>query len=48
MDEEGIPITANPRKSDPIFQESDRFADPHCITEDGRNCTVMYALVTPC
>ena len=47
MDERRIPITANPRKNDSFLQESGRFADPHCITEDGSNCTVMDALVTP-
>ena len=44
MDEEGIPITANPRKNDPFFQESGRFADPHCITEDDKDCAAMYVM----
>ena len=44
MDEEGIPITANPRKNDPFFQESGRFADPYCITEDDKDCAAMYVM----
>ena len=45
MDEEGeISITADPRKNDPIFQELGRFGDPHCITEDGKDCIVMYVM----
>ena len=39
-----IPIAANPRRNDPFFQESGRFGDPHCITEDGKDCTVMYVM----
>ena len=39
---EGISITANPRKNDSLFQESDRFSDPNCISEDGKDCTAMY------
>ena len=41
---EGISITANPRKNDSFLQESGRFADPHCITEDGKACTAMYVM----
>ena len=44
MDEEGIPKTADPRKNDQFFQESGRFGDPHYITEDGNDCTVMYVM----
>ena len=44
MDEEGIPMTANRRKNDPFFQESGRLGDPHYITEDGKDCTVMYVM----
>ena len=44
MDEEGIPKTADPRKNDQFFQESGRFGDPHYITEDGKDCTVMYVM----
>ena len=44
MDEEGIPMTADPRKNDPFLQESGRFGDPHCITEGGKDCTAMYVM----
>ena len=44
MDEEWIPITANPRKNDSCFQESGRFVDPNCTTIDGKNCTAMYVM----
>ena len=44
MDEEGIPMTANPRKNDTFFQESGRSGDPHCIAEDGKDCTAMYVM----
>ena len=44
MDEEGIPMTVDPRKNDPFFQESGRSGDPHCITEDGKDCTAMYVM----
>ena len=44
MDEEGIRMTADPRKNDPFFQESGRFGDPHCITEDGKNCAGMHVV----
>ena len=39
MDEEGIPMTVDPRKNYPFFQESGRSGDPHCIAEDGKDCT---------
>ena len=44
IEEEGIPITACPRKNDPSFQGSGRFSYPHCITEDGKDCAAMYVI----
>ena len=44
MDEEWIPITANPRKNDSCFQESGRFVDPNCTTIDGKDYTEMYVV----
>ena len=44
MEEEGIPITACPRKNDPSFQGSGRFSYPHCITEDCKDCAAMYVI----
>ena len=35
MNEEGLPMNADPRKNDSLFQESDRFGDPNFITVDG-------------
>ena len=42
MDEEWIPITANPRKNDSLFQESDWVGDPNCTIIDGKDSTAMY------
>ena len=41
---EGISITANPRKNDSFLQESGRFGDPHCVTEDGKDCAAIHVV----
>ena len=44
MNEEGLPMNADPRKNDSLFQESDRFGDPNCTTIDGKDFTAMYVM----
>ena len=37
-------MNTDPRKNDSLFQESDRFGDPNCITEDGKDCAAIHVV----